>query len=86
MWSGGVVNIVKALVVALVGLILAGPVISTAGTAGGAPGIASFVGTKALNDLIPTLYYLGLMASVLTVSGIGGAAVKYVKRNKQSSN
>ena len=83
MWSGGVVNIVKALVVALVGLILAAPVISTAETAGSATGIGSFVGTKALNDLIPTLYYLGLMASVLTVSGIGTAAVRYVQRNKE---
>ena len=82
MGGGAIGGIIKALIVSLVGLILASPVISTAVTAGTVTGIASFVGTKALNDLIPTLYYLGLMGAVLFVSGIGGQVVSYAKGRK----
>jgi hypothetical protein len=78
----GLRGIIQGLVVALVGLILAGPVISTAVTAGTTTGIGSFVGTQALNDLIPTLYYLGLMGAVLVVTGVLGQIGSAVRRRR----
>jgi hypothetical protein len=61
------------MVVFLIGLIVAGVVNSIAATAGVSGNINSFSGAKSLNDLLPTIFYIGLLVIGLGAMGIGAA-------------
>mgnify|MGYP003153348884 CR=1 FL=1 len=73
--------IIGGLVIFVVGLILAGVVNSIAATTGVATNIGSFTGAKSINDLVPTLFYLGLMVGGLGAMGMG--AVSAVRRKRK---
>lgn len=64
-----------ALLVMVIGLVLAGTVISVAVTAGTVTGIGSFTGAQSLNNLMPLLYYFILIALSVSGMAIGGAGL-----------
>ena len=64
--------VIGGMVVFIIGLIVAGVVNSIAATQGVAANINSFSGAKNLNDLLPTLFYIGLLITGLGAMGIGG--------------
>lgn len=61
---GGMVTIV-------VGATLAGITIDTAATTGANTNIGSFSGAKSFNDLLPLVFYIGLIVVGLGAMGIG---------------
>ena len=65
--------IIGGMVVFLIGLIIAGVVNSIASTTGVAGNINSFSGAKSINDLIPVIFYIGLLTVGLGAMGIGAA-------------
>lgn len=65
--------VVGGMVVFIIGLIIAGVVNSIAATQGVNANIGSFSGAKSLNDLLPTLFYIGLLIVGLGAMGIGAA-------------
>jgi hypothetical protein len=65
--------VVGGMVVFIIGLIIAGVVNSIAATQGVAANIGSFSGAKNLNDLLPTLFYIGLLTVGLGAMGLGAA-------------
>ena len=67
--------IIGGMVSFIIGLIVAGVVNSIAATQGVAPNIGSFSGAQSINDLIPTIFYIGLLVLGLGAMGIGGARV-----------
>lgn len=64
--GGGFGMLVGGVIFLIFGLILAEPIITTATAAGSDDEIASFTGSKALNDLLPFVYY-----AVVLVAGVG---------------
>ena len=56
----------------IIGLIVAGVVNSIAATQGAATNIGSFSGAQNLNDLLPTIFYIGRLVVGLGSMGIGG--------------
>ena len=72
--------IVGGLVVFLIGLILSGVVIDTAAATGANVNLGSFSGGSAINNLLPTIFLLGIMVVGLGSMGMGGYnAVKRAK-------
>ena len=69
--GGNILLVVGGMVVFIVGLIVAGVVNSIAATQGVAANINSFSGAKNLNDLLPTIFYIGLLVAGLGAMGIG---------------
>ena len=69
--------IISGMVLFIVGLIIAGVVNGIAATTGVAANIGSFAGAGAINDLIPTLFYIGFMVGGMAAMGIG--AVRSVR-------
>ena len=69
--------VIGGMVVFIIGLIVAGVVNSIAATQGSASNIDSFSGAKNLNDLLPTIFYIGLLVVGLGAMGIG--AVRTVR-------
>jgi hypothetical protein len=65
--------VIGGMVVFIVGLIVAGVVNSIASTQGAAANIGSFSGAKNLNDLLPTIFYIGLLVVGLGAMSIGAA-------------
>jgi hypothetical protein len=65
--------VIGGMVVFIVGLIIAGVVNSIAATQGTAAAIDSFSGAKNINDLLPTIFYIGLLVVGLGAMGIGAA-------------
>lgn len=63
--------VVGGMVVFIVGLIVAGVVNTIASTQGAAANIGSFSGAQNLNDLLPTIFYIGLLVVGLGAMGIG---------------
>ena len=61
------------MMVFIIGLIVAGVVNSIAATQGVAANIGSFSGAQNLNDLLPTLFYIGLLVIGLGAMGIGAS-------------
>ena len=77
--KNGIMMLLGGLVIFVVGLILAGIVISTAATTGAVASVGSFTGVRAMNDLAPLLFYVGLIVLGLGLM-IGGGLTAY--RNK----
>ncbi len=71
MMGNNILMVVGGMVVFIVGLIVAGVVNSIAATQGGVANINSFSGAKNLNDLLPTIFYIGLLIIGLGSMGIG---------------
>lgn len=69
--------IIGGMVLFIIGLIVAGVVNGIAASTGVAVNIGSFAGAKPINDLIPTLFYIGLMVGGLGAMGIG--AVRQIR-------
>lgn len=65
--------VIGGMVVFIIGLIVAGVVNSIAETQGAAANINSFSGAKNLNDLLPTIFYIGLLVVGLGAMGIGAS-------------
>jgi hypothetical protein len=65
--------VIGGMVVFIVGLIIAGVVNSIASTSGNEVVINSFSGAKNINDLLPTIFYIGLLVLGLGAMGIGAA-------------
>jgi hypothetical protein len=75
--GGNIQLVVGGMIVFIVGLIVAGVVNTIAATQGTAANIGSFSGAQNLNDLLPTIFYIGLLIIGLGSMGIGAArAVK----------
>ncbi len=79
--GGNILLVVSGMVVFIVGLIVAGVVNSIAATQGAAANIGSFSGAKNLNDLLPTIFYIGLLIIGLGAMGIG--AVRAVRGSRR---
>lgn len=73
--GGNIMLVVGGMVSFIVGLIVAGVVNSIASTQGSDATINSFSGAKNLNDLLPTIFYIGLLVIGLAAMGIGGAGL-----------
>ena len=67
--------IIGGVLILVIGLVLADVILSTAATSGGGDTIASFSGAKAMNDLIPLVYYASLVTISLGLIGGGAAGV-----------
>ena len=65
--------VIGGMIVFIIGLIVATVVNSIATTQGSADTINSFSGAKSLNDLLPTIFYIGLLVIGLGAMGIGAA-------------
>lgn len=76
--NGSIGLIVGGMLSFVAGLIIAGVVNATAATTGVAANIGSFTGAKSINDLLPTLFYIGLIVIGLGAMGLGAyrAAVR----------
>jgi hypothetical protein len=68
-----IVLVIGGMMIMVIGLIVAGVVNSIAATQGVAANINSFSGAKNLNDLLPTIFYIGLITIGLAAMGIGAA-------------
>ncbi len=77
--GNNILLVVGGMVVFIVGLIVAGVVNSIAATQGVAANINSFSGAKNLNDLLPTIFYIGLLVAGLGAMGIGAAQAAGIK-------
>ena len=66
--------IIFAMITIVIGLTLSGVVISTAVTSGNTTGIGSFSNASNLNNLIPFIWYIGLVliSVALFVGGVAG--------------
>ncbi len=80
--GNNILLVVSGMVVFIVGLIVAGVVNSIAATQGAAGNIGSFSGAKNLNDLLPTIFYIGLLIIGLGAMGIG--AVRSIRAARGS--
>ena len=69
---------IAGMVLFIIGLIIAGVVNGIAATTGVDVNIGSFAGAGAINDLIPTLFYIGFMIGGMAAMGVG--AVRAVRR------
>lgn len=76
-------SIIFAMITVVLGLSLAGVIISTAVTSGTTTGIGSFSNAANLNNLIPFLYYVGLVlvTVALFVAGVAGLMGKGPLKN-----
>ena len=63
--------VIGGLVVFLIGLIVAGVVIDTAATTGANTNLTSFAGAGSINDLLVTIFYIGLLITGLGAMGVG---------------
>ena len=77
---GGMLSIITGVLVIVVGLVLSGTILTQAADSGSSGNIASFTGAQALNDLIPLLYYAGLVVISLGLMGLGGRSVYQASR------
>lgn len=67
--------IVTGLIVIVIGLSLAPTILSTAATTGANTQINSFSGSKALNDLVPLIYFVVIVATAVGFIGFGAAGI-----------
>ena len=65
--------IISGMIIFIIGLIIATVVNSIATTQGANAVINSFSGAKSINDLLPVIFYIGLMPVGLGAMGIGAA-------------
>ena len=63
---------VAGLVIIVIGLSLSGTILGAAETSGSAGNIGSFSGAKAMNDLIPLLYYVVIVTLGVGLIAAGG--------------
>lgn len=68
-------SIIGGVLVIVVGLVLASTILTQAASAGAAANIGSFSGARDLNDLVPLIYYAGVVVIGLSLMSIGGAGV-----------
>ena len=68
-------SIIGGVLVIVVGLVLASTILTQAASAGAAANIGSFSGARDLNDLVPLIYYAGIVVIGLGLMSIGGAGV-----------
>ncbi len=73
--GGNIQLVVGGMIVFIVGLIVAGVVNTIAATQGAAANIGSFSGAQNLNDLLPTIFYIGLLVIGLGAMGMGAVGV-----------
>ena len=71
--GGNIQLVVGGMMTFIIGLIVAGVVNTIAATQGTAANIASFSGAQNLNDLLPTIFYIGLLVIGLGAMGIGAS-------------
>ncbi len=69
--SQNIFLVIGGMVVFIIGLIVAGVVNSIAATQGSAANIGSFSGAQNLNDLLPTIFYIGLLVVRRGAMGLG---------------
>ena len=81
--GNNILLVVSGMVVFIVGLIVAGVVNSIAATQGAAANIGSFSGAKNLNDLLPTIFYIGLLIIGLGAMGIGAVRATRAARGSR---
>ena len=81
--GGNIQLVVGGMIVFIVGLIVAGVVNTIAATQGVAANIGSFSGAQKLNDLLPTIFYIGLLVIGLGAMGMGAVgAVRATRRRR----
>lgn len=69
--QSNIMLVIGGMMVFIIGLIVAGVVNTIASTQGAAANIGSFSGAQNLNDLLPTIFYIGLLVVGLGAMGIG---------------
>ena len=70
-----VIALLSGVLVLVLGLVLATTVLSQAATAGSSTNIGSFSGVQSINDLVPLIFYFGLIFMGLGLMGVGGAGI-----------
>jgi hypothetical protein len=68
-------SIIAGVLVIVVGLVLSSTILTQAAASGSAANIGSFSGARDLNDLVPLIYYAGIVVISLGLMALGGAGV-----------
>ncbi|GIV82904.1 MAG: hypothetical protein KatS3mg051_2258 [Anaerolineae bacterium] len=78
------VSLISGVLLIVFGLVLADVVLSQAVASGSSASIGSFSGARALNDIIPLVYYTVIVVSGVGLIGLGALQLRGGRRSKTS--